>query len=177
MEKWTERIDKTTHDFIESFGELDNEQLNWKPDPETWSIAQNIDHLIVVNESYFQIFDEIKRGTYKTPFTSKINFLVSFFGNTILKAVQPDRKKKMKTFSVWNPANSEIKKGILDRFKQNQDELKDLILNSKDLVENGAVISSPANKYLVYKVETAFEIIVTHEQRHYEQAKEVYLEI
>jgi hypothetical protein len=35
------------------------------------------------------------------------------------------------------------------------------------------VISSPANKNIVYKLETAFDIIVSHEQRHLEQAKEI----
>jgi hypothetical protein len=40
-------------------------------------------------------------------------------------------------------------------------------------LEKGTVISSPANKYIVYKLETAFDIIVAHEERHLEQAKEV----
>ena len=49
-----------------------------------------------------------------------------------------------------------------------------MIENSRDLVEKGTIISSPANKNIGYKLETAFEIIVTHEQRHFEQSKEVY---
>ena len=40
------RIDKTTEDFTKSFGSLTPEQMNWKPNPQVWSIAQNIDHLI-----------------------------------------------------------------------------------------------------------------------------------
>jgi hypothetical protein len=44
---------------------------------------------------------------------------------------------------------------------------------AKELVEKGVVISSPANKNIVYKLETAFDIIVSHEQRHFEQAKEI----
>jgi hypothetical protein len=57
--------------------------------------------------------------------------------------------------------------------KTHQAELKSLIENSTDLVNRGEVISSPANKMIVYKLETAFEIIVTHELRHLEQAKEM----
>ncbi len=33
--------------------------------------------------------------------------------------------------------------------------------------------TSPANKNIIYTLETAFDIIVTHEQRHLAQAKEV----
>ena len=79
----------------------------------------------------------------------------------------------MKTFPVWEPAKSEIPTGVLNRFKEHQSELKAMIENSKDLVEKGTIISSPANKNIVYSLGAAFEIIVTHEQRHYEQAKEV----
>ena len=174
MNKWIERIDNTTLDFQGSFGELNVQELNWKPNPTTWSIAQNIDHLIVINGTYFPIIESIRNGTYKTPFVAKIGFMVSFFGNFVLNGVQPDRKKKIKTFPIWEPTNSEIPEGILERFKTHQTELKELIKNSKDLVDQGTVISSPANKNIVYKLETAFEIIVTHEERHYEQAKVVH---
>ena len=66
-----------------------------------------------------------------------------------------------------------IPNGILDRFKEHQSDLKKIIENSKDLVEKGRIISSPANKNIIYKLEIAFEIIVTHEKRHFEQSKEV----
>ncbi|WP_418604498.1 DinB family protein [Hwangdonia sp.] len=174
MENWIAQIDKTTQNFSETFGELSFEQLNWKPNAETWSISQNMEHLIVINESYFPVIDSIRKDTYKTPFLAKFGFLVSFFGKTVLKAVQPDRKKKMKTFTMWEPNESDIAIGILDRFRKHQSELKNIIQNSKDLIEKGTVISSPANKNIVYKLEKAFDIIVTHEQRHFEQALEVH---
>ena len=174
MDKWTSQIDETTHNFDQLFGGLSNEQLNWKPDPNSWSIAQNIDHLIVINQSYFPIIESIRKGTYKPSFVSKFGFIVSTIGNSLLKSVQPDRKYKMKTFAIWAPANSEIPGGIIERFKEHQTELKKLITDSQDLVESGVVISSPSNKNIVYTLERAFDIIVTHEKRHFEQAKEVH---
>ena len=172
MKNWSEEIDKTTHNFIETFSGLNIDQLNWKPNSQTWSIAQNIDHLIVINKTYFPVIESIRKGTYKIPFISKLGFIVSFFEKIVLKSVQPDRNKKIKTFSIWEPSKSEIPNGILDRFKEHQVELKKMIKNSRDLVEKGTIISSPANKNIVYKLEIAFEIIVTHEKRHFEQSKE-----
>jgi hypothetical protein len=173
MNVWTLQIDKVTEDFTKDFGSLTTEQLNWKPNPQTWSIAQNVDHLIVVNETYYPVLASLKEGTYKTSFIARFGFMVSFFGAIVLNAVKPDRKKKMKTFPVWEPNASQIKGDILDKFKKHQRELIRQIETSKELVEKGTVISSPANKIIVYKLETAFDIIVSHEQRHYEQAKEV----
>ena len=173
MKNWDEQIESTTQNFMDIFYGLDIEQLNWKPNSQTWSIAQNIDHLIVINKSYFPIIESIRKGTYKTPIFSKLGFVVSFFGRTVLKAVQPDRRKKMSTFPIWEPSKMKIPNGILDRSKEHQSDLKKIIENSKDLVEKGRIISSPANKNIIYKLEIAFEIIVTHEKRHFEQSKEV----
>jgi hypothetical protein len=170
---WTNRIDKTTGAFKASFGGLSSGQLNWKPNAQTWSIAQNIDHLIVINETYYPVIGELKKGTYKKPFMGNLGFMVNFLGKTILDAVNPDRKKKMKTLPIWEPSKSEIGADILSRFEKHQEELKNMIEGCKELLDQGIVISSPANKNIVYKLQAAFDIIVTHEQRHLEQAKEV----
>lgn len=173
MRDWASQLDKTTEHFVADFGSLSAAELNWKPNPKTWSVAQNIDHLIVVNETYYPVLTSLKAGTYKTPFMGKIGFMVSFLGKTILNSVKPDRKKKIKTFPVWEPTVGEIKGDLLKRFENHQAELKQKIETSKELIEKGTVISSPANRNIVYKLETAFDIIVAHEQRHWEQAKEV----
>lgn len=173
MNNLQQRINKITEDFSITFGSLNVERLNWKPNAQTWSIAQNINHLIVVGESYYPTFQALKNGTYQTPFIGKIGFMVSFLGNSVLGAVQPDRKKKMKTFPLWEPTTSEIANDILEKFKNYQSLLLTSVNDLSALASQGAVISSPANRYIVYKLETAFEIIITHEQRHFEQAKEV----
>ncbi len=173
MKNWTSTLSDISRQSIDEFGSLTNEQLNWKPNSNTWSIAQNLDHLIVVNETYYPVLASLKAGTYSTPFIAKIGFMVSFLGKTVLKAVQPDGKKKMKTFPIWEPTTSNVIGDILNRFQSHQNELIQKLESAKELVEKGVVISSPANKNIVYKLETAFDIIVSHEKRHFEQAKEV----
>ena len=170
---WIAEIDKITDDAKRSFAHLSKEQLNWKPNSNTWSIAQNLDHLIVINESYYPVLAALNEGRYQPPFVAKIGFLVSLFGKTILNSVKPDRRKKMKTFPVWEPNAGIAEKDILYRFETHQQELKQKIEKAKKHVANGVVISSPANKNIVYKLDAAFDIIVTHEQRHIEQAKEI----
>lgn len=168
-----QEIDIITNEFQKSFGHLNAGQLNWKPNAGTWSIGQIIDHLIVINRTYFPIIDLCKKNEYFLPFLAKIPFVVSFFGKTVLKAVHPDRRKKMKTLPIWEPAGSHIREDILQIFANHQEDLKNMILSCSELIQKGSVISSPANKFIVYKLETAFDIIITHEKRHFEQAKEV----
>jgi hypothetical protein len=174
MKNWTSTLDDITRQTLTEFGSLTSKQLNWKPNSNTWSIAQNLDHLVIVNETYYPVLASLKAGTHKTPFIAKFGFMVSFLGKIVLNAVQPDRKKRMKTFPIWEPNTSNVIDDILSRFQNHQNELVQKIEAAKELVEKGVVISSPANKNIVYKLETAFDIIVSHEQRHFEQAKEIF---
>jgi hypothetical protein len=173
MKNWTSTLNDISKQSLSEFGSLTSEQLNWKPTSNTWSIAQNLDHLIVVNETYYPVLASLKSGNYRAPFIAKIGFMVSFLGKTVLNAVKADRKKKMKTFPIWEPTTSNVIGDILNRFQNHQNELIQKIEGAQGLVENGVVNYSPANKNIVYKLETAFDIIVSHEQRHLEQAKEV----
>ena len=171
-ERWTKQIDEITAAFKKEFSNLSVKRLNWKPNAQTWSIAQNMDHLIVINDSYVPILKQVRNNTHKLPWIAKLDFMVHFIGKTVLKAVHPETRRKTKTFSIWEPSATDLGADIIDKFEQHQEALKKLITESMDLVEKGTVISSPANRNIVYKLETAFDIIVTHEQRHFEQAKE-----
>lgn len=167
------QIDYITREFNEDFGTFTKDQLNFKPNEKTWSIAQNINHLILVNESYFPIINAVKMGTYKIPFLGKIPFIVNFTGKILLNSVQPDRKKKTRTFTIWEPQKSELEPDILSRFEKHQDDLKKLIADCTTLLEKQTVISSPANKNIVYKLDKAFDIILAHEQKHLRQAEDL----
>ncbi len=171
--KWSSRLDKVTYAFVSEFGSLTPAQLNWKPNPQTWSVAQNIRHLILVNETYYPVIQALRKKEYKVSFLGRIGFVVQFFGKAILNAVEPTRKKKMKTMALWQPEASDVPGDIVVRFKIHQKEVERIIGESHDLLRSGTVIASPANSNIVYKLETAFEIMVTHEERHLAQAREI----
>jgi hypothetical protein len=173
IQTWNNTIDQVTKEVKEHFGKLSSDQLNWKPNKKTWSIAQNLDHLIIINESYYPTLKAVGEGKFKIPFTGKIGPIVRFLGSTLLKSVQPDRKRKMKTLTIWEPTVDTIQSDIVGRFEQHQNELKQKMEGCSHLIDKGVVISSPGNKYLVYTLEKAFDIITSHELRHVNQAKEV----
>jgi hypothetical protein len=167
------RLDELTLKFNKVFGELSEPKIHWKPNAETWSIAQNLEHLILINQSYFPMIDGLRNKDHKKPFTAKLGFLVNFFGRAILKSVQPENIKKTKTFFIWKPSENSASENILARFNEHQEKLKQKIVESEDLLKQKAVISSPANPKIVYKLDAAFKIILAHEERHFQQAKKL----
>lgn len=172
-EQWKNDIDAITEAFATQFQSHNEAELNWKPQADVWSVAQNIHHLMVINQTYYPVIDRVREGKYTLPAHASWKWLVRFFGNFILKSVLPDRRRKMKTFPLWEPAQSLLSINVLSDFKKHQTELKGYIDSCADLIAAGTVISSPANRSIVYTLEAAFDIIVTHEKRHLQQAIEV----
>ncbi|MBX3043317.1 MAG: DinB family protein [Candidatus Kapabacteria bacterium] len=173
MNKWSEKAEAMTDKYISEFGSLSLIELNFKRNSKEWSIGQIIDHLIVINSSYFPIFDDLLTGKYKTPFIGNINFIVDYLGNMILRSVSPDRAKKGKTFLIWEPTKSSLDNSIFEKFKLAQSRLYQYIVSLEKLSAENTVISSPASNLVVYKLPVALDIILLHEERHFNQALEI----
>lgn len=173
QQRWAIQLDTLTSDFTHAFEGLSVDQINRKPNAAAWSIGQIIDHIITVNETYFPIAEQLKKGTYRTPWTGRLPILVRWLGDFILNGVEPQRKRKVKTFPVWEPAQSDLPADILQRFAKHQKKLAEMMASCEKFIQAGAVIASPANRFIVYKLEKAFDIIIAHERRHLNQALEV----
>jgi hypothetical protein len=172
---WTESIDQVTQEAIAAFTDLPADKIHFKPDPKTWSIAENIEHLITINKTYFPIFERLKNGSYQGAFIGRFSFFTKLFGDMIYKSVSDGGKKKQKTFPLWEPKITDEDTGVLERFKQHQEELKKWIVQMEPFIEKNQIIHSPANKLIVYSLQKAIEIIIAHEQRHLDQAKNILL--
>ncbi|MEY5131941.1 MAG: hypothetical protein RL734_2008 [Bacteroidota bacterium] len=172
IQQLIQELDAITKEVQDSFGNMNHEELNFKSSPDRWSIAQNLDHLIRINKTYFPIFDALKNGTYSPPFLGKFSFITSFFGNMIYKMSSPEHTKPIKTMKIWEPSKSEIH-DVIQAFEQHQEQLKQHIAGLEGCIASGSVIASPANPMIVYALEQALNIIVVHEKRHILQARKV----
>ncbi len=98
---------------------------------------------------------------------------MKLFERIVLKAVAPHNPKKTRTFPVWEPSQSNIEADILSQFLAEQERIKEMFKKCESFLGKGVVISSPASANLVYSLESAFDIIVIHQKRHFLQAERV----
>lgn len=173
LHNWLTQVEDNTQECLQLFGHLDKESLNWKPNAKSWSVGQNIDHLIQVNTSFHPNIYALLSDTHKPPFLSRLRFLVKFFNNFILKSVQAENPKKVSTFPVWEPEQSNIEVTVFKDFEDSQAKMKDLMSSCEHLLGKGIVITSPASSMVFYSLETAFDIVVIHQKRHFLQASRV----
>jgi len=168
---WILALDEISQEVKESFKELDKETIFRKPDNKNWSIAENLEHIMKVNGSYFPIFQKLNAGTFHGAFISKIGFFSKLFGNMIYKSVSDGGKKRVKTFSLWEPQIQDENSEIVEKFLSHQAELKGWIKEMEKFINKGEIIHSPANSLIVYSLPQALDIIVAHEKRHLDQAR------
>ena len=78
-------------------------QLNWKPSPERWSVAQCFDHLLTSNKGYFPIIDNVLAG-HKRTFWQSMPVLPGLMGKLLIKSSGSGvNSKDQSAQSVFNP--------------------------------------------------------------------------
>jgi hypothetical protein len=166
---------QTIADEVEAaFGGLSEVQLNWKPSEKSWSIAQCLDHLIVLHSLYFPIFERLEKGNAKASFWEKVSPLSGFFGRTLIRSLRPENQTKMKTRPKAFPSASEIDGGIARRFVEHQHEMIDRLRKLPTSIDPAkAIITSPLMGFITYSLEDTFTILVVHCHRHIQQARRV----
>ena len=158
---------------LKAFQSLSENQLNWKVTNESWSIAECVDHLYVTNKLYFDEFEKQFSKKQLTTDTSKANVKHKFISKFIIKSVDPNNLKKVKTFPVFQPSRSYHSKDIIARFSDLQNEFINLLSSIKDLDLNKYIMSSPANKFIKENFCDVLEIIRLHDKRHFNQVKKI----
>jgi hypothetical protein len=169
----TADLESISEDARSSFGHLTGAQLNWKPDAKSWSVAQCLDHLIVINTLYFPLFEKLKAGPVETTFWEKHSPLSGFFGRYLIKAMGPENPKKVKTSKLAYPSASEIDVTIVEKFREHNRELGSRIANIPPTVDAAKIITSPLSGVVTYSLDDCLTILVVHEHRHLLQAKRV----
>jgi uncharacterized damage-inducible protein DinB len=172
---WQNELQALSDVIQDKFSGLDLEQINTKPAPNQWSIAENIDHLIQVNSSYFPIFKKLQNGSFQGAFISKISFFPKMIGQMIYKSVSDGGKRKIKTFKAWEPTSERYPEDVLNQFVAVQQQLIEWL--NEPFVAKNPIIHSPVNPLIVYSLYQAIEIIIAHEKRHIAQAAAVLAQL
>jgi len=155
-----------------AFGNLTAAQLNWKPSPERWSVAQCFDHLLTSNKGYPPIIDSVLAGR-KRAFWESMPLLPGLGGKLLIKSLDPASTRKMKAPKPFQPAQSDIAATVIDDFVEQQSKIVEKMKATQHLDLEKIVITSPALAVITYTLMDAYRIIVVHEARHLQQAKRV----
>jgi DinB superfamily len=155
------------------FGRLDARQLNWKPEPARWSVAQCLEHLLTANGQMADMAERALDGTRQRTVWQRLPVWPGVLGRLLVRTQSPDATRRFKAPGKAQPAASAIDAGIVGRFVDQQRSLITRLdaVAGRDLA--GVVMTSPFLGIVTYSVLDGWRLIVAHERRHVQQAQRV----
>ena len=149
---------------------LSAEQLNWKPNDTSWSIAQCLEHLIISDGLRINIIEKKIHDNFKSGGWEKINPLKKFWGSMLITQTQEKVKKKIKAPRLFQPPENKATDNIFARFNIHHDKIFLQIKNCLDADLDEVYVISPISDLVSYSLRNAITIITGHERRHINQA-------
>jgi hypothetical protein len=152
---------------------LSEAQLNWKPSPDKWSIAQCLEHLTAASRGFNRYFvDALARGRQRFATASAPTYQPSFMGRWLIKHVEPESPRKLRAPKIFKPSASNVR-NALDNFLEQQKAFLKFLGETNGIDYNRTRLRSPVTALVRYSLADAYVITVSHEQRHLQQARRV----
>lgn len=163
--------EQTTDDVRVLVSGLSDEQLNRRPDADSWSIAQCLEHLVLTGEAYHPRVVEVLESSAN----GGAAYRPSIFGRLFLAMGGPRVRLPLKAHRLFHPGRDTLPNS-LQRFIALQAELIDLISRAKG-ADLRTRVTAPHAKVLSLQLGETLTMLVRHQQRHVAQAQRVRQEI
>ena len=155
----------------EKFKQLSKEELNSRISEDSWSVLECIEHLNLYGDFYIP---EINMRINNSKSSTKANFKTGLLGNYFAKSMLPKEKlNKMKTFKDKNPKGSKLEKNTIDRFLSQQEQILNLLNDSRKIDLNKVKTGITISKWIKLKLGDTFRVVIYHNDRHILQANKI----
>lgn len=158
-------LNETKENLLAAVKGLSAEQLNFKPTPESWSVAECIEHIAISESMLFGMM----QGTLKEAANPAKRSEVKMTDDQV-KSVISSRERKVKTSEAFVPSNKfGSADGSLKEFASKRDASIEYVKTTQDDLRNHYA-------QMPFGTMDSFQVIIFmagHSARHTAQAKEV----
>jgi DinB superfamily len=153
---------------------LTEDQLNWKPAQDKWSMAQCLEHLTVTSAAFDRYFTAaIEQARKRHSVTQNPRYQPSFVGGWLARQVDPETGRKLPAPKIFRPADASHIQSAVDKFINQQERFSAFVRQSEGVDYNKTRLRSPVTPLMRYSLADAFVITVLHGRRHLGQAQRV----
>lgn len=174
LEKIRGELEQINRDVESLCAGLSEEQLGWRPEPERWSIAENLIHLRTTAEVFLPTMDEAIEEATRKNLRSDGPFKLSLKGRLFCWYTEPPPKIRLPAPAPLRPLLKGPATEALPLFLESQRWVVQRLEAASGLDLNRARIRSPLAKFITMDLLTLFSVCVTH-GRHIWQARNIPL--
>jgi hypothetical protein len=173
-------IDELRHQFEEVSAAVDalvaalrDDQFNWRPSPDEWSVAECLDHLNAAASAYMPKLDEAIAAARRRNAYAAGPFGHSWAGRLLLRTSGPSSRIRFRSPRAFQPRRAESRQAVVTTLRAHQVAYIDRLRRANGLDLSRARVTSPVSRWLRFPLGTLFAVIAAHERRHVCQARRI----
>ncbi len=172
--EWIAEADRQKDELRVLLDAHEEPALRWRPQPDRWSIAEHIRHLVLTNEEYLDALEDALRRAAHEGVTGSPPYASSFLGSRFVRSLEPPVERRFKTFKRLIPAEDPGSSAeLLADFDAGMDRYE-TTLRAYPKVDMGRVrMRSPFLWLLKLTLAEAARTVLAHNRRHFWLADEV----
>ena len=150
--------------------QIPQEVLMKQPTPNTWSVAQVLEHLNIYSRYYMEA---IEKQIHRSQTAASNSFVSGWLGNYFVNLMKPTEEntiaKKMKAPKNALPSLQPNVADVLNEYISHQHHLLNLLSIAASTDLNANRIPTSLSKIIKLKLGDTFRFFVAHEKRHFLQ--------
>lgn len=176
LAEYSREFQKARTDIDELLDGVTEDQFNWRPGEKEWSMAECLDHLIVVGTKMIEPIDQGIAKAKEKGWESNGPFKYGALGNWFVRVVGDTGdppKRKFKAPALYTPTSKHSLGRIRDGFIGLQDQYVERVNHANGLDLARVKVPSPAMKLVRLSLGQWFAMLAGHQKRHFTQARRV----
>jgi hypothetical protein len=151
-------------------GELTAEQLLRVPSFGGWSVGVVFEHLCIAEDSYHAPMDRVIARAVPDGRAATATWQPSIMGNLLVRSFRSPRK--MTAPSIYQPS-PQPRNDVVGEYLKRVGKTLELLDRAGSLFWQKVKLSSPVTRIIRLNLGDAFEVIVTHAERHLSQVERI----
>lgn len=174
LAKFHQEISSLKQEVQRSFSQLSHEQLNWKPNPKSWSIAECMAHLLKIFKIYRPQLQKYSSEAKKAFGKSEAErFKKTMMGRIFLNFVDANSKRKIPAPKMIHAQASDLHEDIVEDYLEMLQIVLDLMENLDGYDLNKMKVKHPISSLIRLNLRDYFDIESNHNRRHFKQMMRV----
>ncbi len=148
--------------------------LNVRLDPNSWSVAQCLDHLAQTTRAFLPAISESVANAPRLLSTRPLR--TGLLARLFIRNLQPPYRIRIKVIPQLTPRIEDFDLAW-PGFVESQSQLSDAVLSAAGFAIDTVKIKSPVYARVTYNVYGAFRMLLAHERRHIWQIEQILREL